>query len=385
MKLDTENKYVKISLCAFFVVAASIVLWACINNAGRIIGALGMVVDIIKPFIYGFVIAYIFNYPYKKFMNLFDKIKTKKPIKRGLKVAVCLVLTYVLLLSGLSLFMYLVVPMIVNALMELLELVPGYVESARIETERWLASYLLRFNIPSTTIVEIMDSIVKEVSKGFDWHTSVRSVASFIVSMSVEVKNFLLGVIISIYLLVDKNRFVVTGKKLLYSVVGKKKGDRVLDVLSFTDKTFGGYIIAKVVDSLIIGFICYVGMNILRLDYAVLISVIVGITNVIPFFGPFIGAIPSILLLLAISPWQAFVFAIFVLVLQQFDGNILGPKLLGESTGIRAVYVVFAVIVGGGLFGFIGMFVGVPLFAVTYALISEAINEKIKSMDIKIE
>lgn len=385
MKIDTESKYVKISVYVFLVVAASIVLWACVNNLRVITGILGTLVDTLKPFIYAFVIAYIFNYPYKKFTKLFGKIKTKRPIKHGLKVAICLVLTYVLLLSVLSFFMYLVVPIIVNALLELLELAPGYVDSLRQAVERWLTSYLLRFNIPSQTIVEIMNNIVKEISQEFNLQSSVKSVASFVVSMSVGIKNFLLGVIISIYLLVDKHRFVVTGKKLLYSLAGKKKADRVLEVLSFTDKTFGGYIIAKVVDSAIIGFICYIGMMILKLDYAVLISVIVGITNVIPFFGPFIGAIPSILLLLAISPWQALVFAIFILVLQQFDGNILGPKLLGEYTGIRAVYVVFAVIVGGGLFGIIGMFIGVPLFAVAYALVSEYINERIKQMDLEIK
>ncbi len=385
MKLDTENKYVKISLCAFSVVAASIFLWACVNHINYITGAFGAVIDVIKPFIYAFVIAYIFNYPYKKFMKLFDKIKTKKPVRRGVKVAVSIILTYVLLLSALSVFMYLVVPTIVNAVMGLLELAPAYLEQTMASVERWIVSYLLKFDIPAQTITEIMNSIVKELSAGFDLQTSVKNIASFVISASVGIKNFALGVIISIYLLADKHRFVVTGKKLLYSAAGQKKGDRILEVLSFTDKTFGGYIIAKVLDSIIIGFICYIGMLILKLDYAVLISVIVGITNVIPFFGPFIGAIPSILLLLTVNPWQALVFTIFILVLQQFDGNILGPRLLGESTGIRAVYVVFAVIVGGGLFGVIGMFVGVPFFAVAYALFSEFVNEKIKQKNIKID
>ena len=136
---------------------------------------------------------------------------------------------------------------------------------------------------------------------------------------------------------------------------------------------------------MIIGLLCYLGMLLLRLDYAVLISVIVGITNIIPFFGPFIGAIPSALLLLMVNPWQALVFVIFIIVLQQFDGNFLGPKLLGDSTGIRAIYVVFAVIVGGGLFGFIGMFIGVPFFAVIYSLFSEYINHKLERKNVKIE
>ena len=385
MKLDTESKYVKISIHAFLVIASAIILWACINNLSYLKGILGSVVKVIKPFIYAFVIAYIFNYPYKRLLKLFDKIKTKKPIRKGFKVTVAIIISYTVLLSALGLFVYLVVPVIVNAVMGLLESAPQFIDNFRIGAEKWIVAYLLKFDIPASTITEILDGVVKEVSSGFDLQSWVKTVASFLVSMSVELKNFGLGLIISIYLLVDKNRFIMTGKKLVYSAFGQKKGDRTLEVLRFTDNTFGGYIIAKVVDSLIIGFICYICMLILRLDYAVLISVIVGITNVIPFFGPFIGAIPSILLLLSVNPWQALIFTILILVIQQFDGNVLGPRLLGDSTGIRAVYVVFAVIVGGGLFGIIGMFIGVPLFAVLYSLISENINEKIKQKNIKID
>lgn len=385
MKLDTENKYVKISIHAFLVIASAIVLWACINNLSYLKGVFGSVVKVIKPFIYAFVIAYIFNYPYKRILRLFDKIKTKKPIKKGFKVTVAIIVSYVVLLSALGLFVYLIVPVIVNAIVGLLDSAPEYVDNFRIGAEKWITSYLLKFDIPAHTITEILDNIVKEVSSGFDLQNGVKAIASFIVSTSVELKNFALGIIISIYLLVDKNRFIMTGKKLVYTSLGQKKGDRVLEVLRFTDNTIGGYIIAKVADSLIIGFICYICMIILKLDYAVLIAVIVGITNVIPFFGPFIGAIPSILLLLSINPWQALIFTILIFVIQQFDGNILGPRLLGDSTGIRAVYVVFAVIVGGGLFGIIGMFIGVPLFAVMYTLAAEYINEKIKQKNIKID
>ena len=385
MKLDTESKYVKISIHAFLVIAAAIILWACINNLSYLKDMFGSVIKVIKPFIYAFVIAYIFNYPYKRLLKLFDKIKTKKPLKKGIKVTFAIIISYTVLLSALGLFMYLIVPVIVNAVMGLLESAPKYVENISAEAEKWIVAYLLKFDIPAHTITEILDSVVKEISSGLDLQDWIKTVASFLVSMSVEVKNFALGIIISIYLLVDKNRFIITGKKLVYVLFGQEKGNRTLEVLRFTDNTIGGYIIAKVVDSLIIGIICYISMIIFNLEYSILISVIVGITNVIPFFGPFIGAIPSILLLLSINPWQALIFAVLILVIQQFDGNILGPRLLGDSTGIRAVYVVFAVIVGGGLFGIVGMFIGVPLFAVLYSLSAEYINEKLNKKDIKID
>ena len=385
MKLDTESKYVKISIHAFLVIASAIILWACVNNLSYLKGLLSAIVKVIKPFIYAFVIAYIFNYPYKRLLKLFDKIKTKKPIKKGFKVTVAIIISYTVLLSVLGSFIYLVIPVIVNAVMGLLESAPQLVDKFSVGAEKWIVSYLLKFDIPTHTITEILDGVVKELSSGLDLQGWVKTVATFIVSMSVELKNFALGLIISIYLLVDKNRFIMTGKKLVYSALGQKKGDKTLEILRFTDNTFGGYIIAKVIDSLIIGFICYIAMVLLRLEYAVLISVIVGLTNIIPFFGPFIGAIPSILLLLSVNPWQALIFTILILVIQQFDGNVLGPRLLGDSTGIRAVYVVFAVIVGGGLFGIIGMFIGVPLFAVIYTLLAENINEKIKQKNIKID
>jgi len=385
VKLDTENKYVKISIHAFCVVAAAIILWVCLNNLGFLRGTLDSVVSVIKPFIYAFVIAYIFNYPYKRLLRLFDKIKTKKPIRKGIKVTLAIIISYTVLLSLLGLFVYLVVPVIVNAVMALVETAPKMLESFRHEAEKWVVTYLLKFDIPAHTISEILDGVAQEVSSGFDLQSWLKAVASVIVSTSVEIKNFVLGLIISIYFLVDKNRFIMTGKKLIYVIFGQQKGDRTLEVLRFTDNTFGGYIIAKVVDSVIIGFICYITMNIFRLEYAVLISVIVGLTNIIPFFGPFIGAIPSILLLLSVNPWQSLIFSILILIIQQFDGNVLGPRLLGDSTGIRAVYVVFAVIVGGGLFGIIGMFIGVPLFAVGYTLIAEYINEKIEQKNIKLD
>lgn len=148
----------------------------------------------------------------------------------------------------------------------------------------------------------------------------------------------------------------------------------ILDGASFTNKTFGGFINGKIIDSLIIGLLCFVCMTIFGWEYTLLISCIVGITNIIPFFGPFIGAIPSALLLLMVDPEQCMWFLVFILALQQFDGNILGPKILGDSTGLASFWVLFAVLVGGGLFGFIGMVIGIPVFAIIYAYATRSIN-----------
>ena len=183
-------------------------------------------------------------------------------------------------------------------------------------------------------------------------------------------KNVFIGIIIAIYVLNSKQLFAAQAKKLLYGCLSTRRANIVLDNARFTHRVFGGFINGKLLDSLIIGILCFVGMTALRMPYAMLISVVVGVTNIIPFFGPFIGAIPSGLLILLIDPLKALYFVLFILALQQFDGNILGPKILGDSTGLSSFWVMFAILLAGGLFGFVGMVVGVPLFAVLYSILS---------------
>ena len=234
-------------------------------------------------------------------------------------------------------------------------------------------------------IYDMLNKAGEYISNNFSITDMFSNLLNFTLNLSVKLKNLVLGLIVSVYFLLDKDKFRRSGKKLLYAAVPEKKGDKILSILHFTDRTFGGFIVSKLIDSFIIGVLNYLFMIIMGLDYAVLISVLIGVTNVIPFFGPFIGGIPSVLLLLLVNPWDALVFGIFIIILQQFDGNFLGPKLMGNSMGIRAVFVVFAVIVFGGLFGFFGMFIGVPVFVVAYTLLTEAVAERLKQKNIKIE
>ena len=385
MKIDRQHKYFKISLWSFLTAGALIVLYLVLTNISSFGSGISKAADVLMPFLYGYVIAYVLNYPYSWLLKKVRRIKLKKPISEFAAKVISVTITFVLFLVVLAAFFYIVVPQIVNAIMGLTSILPVYAEILREEAEQFFATYLHKFNMSGEEINKILSAVSNQLFENFNLTRIMKNFADIIIKMSVGIKNLLMGIIISIYLLMDKERFINTGKKLLYCVFSKENTHKILDVLRFTDKTFGGFMIAKVVDSVIIGIICYIGMLLLKLEYAVLISVIVGVTNIIPFFGPFIGAIPSALLLLLVSPWQCLIFIIFIIVLQQFDGNILGPKLLGDSTGIRAIYVVFAVLVGGGLFGFVGMFVGVPFFAVLYALTSRFVNNKLKARDIDIE
>ena len=187
-------------------------------------------------------------------------------------------------------------------------------------------------------------------------------------------KNLLIGLIVAVYLLASRKRFGRQGVMLIRSLLKPRWADLVLEEIAYIDKMFGGFIDAKLVDSAIIGVLCYIGCTVFRFPNALLVSAIVGITNVIPFFGPFIGAIPSFLLILIESPAKALWFAVFALALQQLDGNVIGPKILGDHTGISSFWVLFSILLFGGLWGLVGMIVAVPLFAVIYDLIKRLVR-----------
>ena len=189
-----------------------------------------------------------------------------------------------------------------------------------------------------------------------------------------EILSFLIGLIVSIYILFSKETFSAQSKKIVYAVFRTDHANMILHLTKKSNEIFGGFIIGKIIDSLIIGVLCFFGLTILKMPYILLISVIVGVTNVIPFFGPYIGAIPSTILILLNNPIKGVYFLIFILVLQQLDGNVIGPKILGNSTGLSAFWVVFSILIGGGLFGFVGMIMGVPTFAVIYYIITMLIN-----------
>ena len=190
-------------------------------------------------------------------------------------------------------------------------------------------------------------------------------------------KNFFIGVVICVYFLNSKEYFAAQSKKLILVLFKEKRSEKLLTLARFTNLQFGKFINGKLIDSLIVGILCFIFMKIFGWHYALLISCIIGITNIIPFFGPFIGAIPSALLLAVVDPKEALYFCIFILILQQVDGNIIGPKILGETTGLSSFWVMFAILVGGGLFGFVGMILGIPIFAVIYAYLSKGVNKKL--------
>lgn len=213
-------------------------------------------------------------------------------------------------------------------------------------------------------------------------NTIIGSLSSGMFSFFNWVKNILIGLIVMVYLLNMKDSLVTIAKKIVYGTAPLVWANRIIEEVRYIHKVFGGFIIGKLVDSLIIGILCFLCMSLMKMPYVLLISVIVGVTNVIPFFGPFIGAIPSAVLVLLVNPIQCIYFLIFILLLQQFDGNILGPKILGESTGISSFWVLFSILLFGGLFGFVGMIIGVPTFAVIYRLLSDGVKASLRKKNL---
>ncbi len=373
MKFQAKPKYLNISFCAFLVICASIVVYMLLNNLPYLAEIMRKIINILSPFLWGFALAYILNYPYR---GLVKKLSGIKKIKKGAVKGISLVITYILFVVIVGAFFYFFVPHIINAIIGFANVIPTYVTKIRVGSFDFIANYLKLYNVSQDEVYNTMNTLFSDLTSGFDLPNIMSKIVNVLLSITEGLKNFVIGLVISVYLLIDKERFKRAGQKLITVIFSKDTSRRIFYILDLTDRTFGSFVIANVLDSFIIGCICYLGMILLRLDYAILISVIVGITNIIPFFGPFIGAIPSALLLFLVRPLEAFVFVIFIFILQQFDGNILKPKLFGDTLGIRAVFVIFAVLIGGGMFGVLGMFAGVPVFAVIYAVLSAIIDKK---------
>ena len=212
--------------------------------------------------------------------------------------------------------------------------------------------------------------------------TILASLTTGVVNLAKSMLNLIIGVIISVYLLSGKDRFLAQSKKLCYAALGQKKGGYVCNVCTFANRVFGGFIGGKIIDSLIIGVLCFIGLRILDMPYTMLISIIVGVTNIIPFFGPYLGAIPSALLLLVIDPMKCLYFVIFIIILQQLDGNVIGPQILGDATGLDSIWVVVSLLIFGNLFGVLGMVIAVPLFAVIYKIVTELVNFLLKKREL---
>ena len=379
MKIEFDKKYFSVAVYAFLVIAASVLFFAAVMNFSDIWAFICKIAGIMTPFFYGFALAYLIN-PVLHFFE--DKVLVKLSggkMKPKLRRGVGILLAYILVFALISIFLWVVIPQVGASVYGIVKNVPDLITNADKYVSETLGS-LKRIELPSeisgkiTSIIEELLIAITELLKNI-----VPQIIYTTKQITSAVVNTIVGIIISVYLLFSKEKFFAQIKKTLSAFLPADKVKHMTELAHSSHNIFSGFISGKILDSLIIGIICFIGMSIFNMPYAMLISVIVGVTNVIPYFGPFIGAIPSIVLIMFVDPLTALGFAVFILVLQQFDGNILGPKILGDSTGISAFWVIFSVMLFGGLYGFLGMFLGVPVFAVFYAVICANVEYRLKN------
>ena len=383
MKVKVKSKYVRAGLTLFTSGLALIVAYYIIHNTDSIGRGISTINGILMPFYMGIIMAYllcpIYNWTVRRVYHNLDRRLPKKTTAYKFARFSGTVISLGVLIVAIAGFCVLVIPDLIDSILGIIAIIPDTV--ARLN--RWFTVHiqenpelvdLLQDNLKTLTdnlLVWIQERVQPMVE------TLLNGVSIGIVGTFRGVLNVFIALIICVYILNSKEMFQAQTKKLILAVFKPAWAEELFELGRLSNRTFGGFINGKIIDSIIIGVICFVVMSLMGLPLATLISVIVGITNVIPFFGPFIGAIPSIVLLLIIDPIAALKFAIMVLVLQQVDGNIIGPKILGDTTGLASFWVMFAIIVGGGLFGFVGMILGVPLFAIFYVYVARFVNTRL--------
>ena len=381
MKHLRKNRYVLVGLTLFLTFVACTLFKIFLDNF-NVLGVIRTIVRLMMPFMIGFALAYLLN-PVMKFFerNLFERafrnsrLKKKRKLVRGLSVLT----TVVVALAAFIVDLLLLIPQLAYSLLGILNNLPEYMKNLGNYVEGLVAGNQELANFVDTQMTTINDTIQDFIATAMPSITKLLgNVTVGVIGVVNALKDSILGIIISVYVLYAKEQFIAQAKKVIVALTPDSFSKPFISLVRETHGVFGGFISGKIIDSLIIGVLCFIGTSILGMPYAVLVSVIVGVFNVIPFFGPFIGAIPSALLILMVDPLKCLWFVIFIIVLQQFDGNILGPYILGGTTGLSAFWVIFAILTFGGLFGFIGMFVGVPVFAVIYTLISRGINKKLE-------
>lgn len=378
----------KLGLTIFIAGALLIIFYQIVAHYTGFKSGLVNLGRIISPFVYGFVMAYllspVYNLIVKKLYPLLTKgerVSSKSALT--LSRIVASIVSILLLVGVVGGMVALVVPQLFDSVSRISDTLP----SAFNRFVTWVEKYTTNMGNQdlAAQIEEAVDSLRENVVR---WvqdiilpgvGTLVQRVSTSVMLTLRRMLNMVLGIVACVYFLNGKEKFRAQIHKTSIALVSPKRSRELEDFVTFTNKTFGGFINGKIIDSLIIGIICFIVMTIFGWPYPILVSTIIGVTNIVPFFGPFIGAIPSALIIATVDPWTALWFLIMIVVLQQLDGNVIGPAILGQSTGLSSFWVMFSIVVFGGLFGFAGMLLGVPVFAIIYYYFSKIIDKRLET------
>ena len=383
-RFSMKNEYAKIGLMLFIVVAGSILFYFSFFKDHTLFGFFKSIWSCLMPFTVGAVLAYLLKpicvvfekWTAKWFSNMKNRNGAKK-ISQNLSIFFAVII----FLAFMYVIFATVIPQVIDSIKVLVEAIPD----AYSDVMDWLVG-ISKGTVFEDTVTQFSDDTLKNVQKivtqlfgdgtsdGMITDKVISGVTVGVKGVLAFLKNLLIGLVACVYILAQRKKLAAQGKMIIYSVFKKKWADRIMEEICYVDKMFSGFINGKIIDSIIIGIITFIVTTIFKIPYAMLISVIVGVTNVIPFFGPWIGAVPCALIAFMVSPVKCLYFIIMIIAIQQFDGNILG-----NTTGLSSFWVLFSIIFFGGLFGFAGMLVGVPLFAVIYDLIERGVKRGLKN------
>ncbi len=344
------------------------------------------VLAVLSPFVFGALLAYVLNPMVRMFYRLFGKIiqKTRIPMKHSAHMILSILITYIIVLGFISVTITYVVPELINNAMDFANYIPHAYDTLLEQ----LAFLEERFpDLNWDVVMKPLNDTIPDLIRAIRSMITNMVPTIYTVSMSIAswIINVLITIIVSVYMLYDKRRLMRSCWRIIYAFMPEKHIPVAHEILTECNRLFSSFVVGKFIDSTIIGVLCFFLMMMFGMDYAPLISLIVGVTNMLPYFGPFIGAVPGILILLFVKPVDSLIFAIMILCLQQFDGLILGPKILGNSTGIKPLWIIFSIIVGGSIAGVIGMFLGVPVVAVLSYLIDRYLQYRLKRRHISEE
>lgn len=370
------------------LITYTVLLFFVLLNFGVVWNILSLVMTVLMPFVFGLIIAFLVNLPYVYFSEkVFAGMAKKGKVAQKIRKPLALVVAYAIIFGVIIFAIAILIPELLSSGDKLIANFSSYFESFRI----WLTEFMDKwFNIQLTQNSDIfvfVNDVFTRITGDelTNWLSGISSslmpsVFDVTKNVTTTVINLFMGVVISGYVMGCKEKLLYQTKKFVVAYIPTKVGDKLFEIGDLSNRIFGKFVYGKIIDSLIIGVLCFIGMSIFGFDYAALISVIVATTNIVPVFGPIVGAVVTIFIMLVINPIEAIWFAIFLLVLQQIDGNFIGPKILGNSIGIDGFWIMASVIIGSGLFGFWGMLLAVPVFSTVYVLLSRHVNSRIRKV-----
>lgn len=380
-----DKKYLYWGITAFLVIAAAAVFYMLLQHLSDLKSGWNKIMTILAPFIWGLVIAYLLLPLTRSIERLLSSKKMKKAlVKSKFARVAAIVLSEIVLLVILTAFVLLILPQLYSSIETIVVNSPEYYAKMSNWIELKLEDHPEAEQYVAQALESLSNQLIDLVKNRLlpSMGNVISSVTTGVYAAFKGVYNLIVGIIVSVYVLSNREIAKAGFRKVLYSIFSIETAEKIRTGIIFTDKTFMGFLSGKLLDSAIIGLICYIVCLILKMPYTLLVSVIIGVTNIIPFFGPLIGAIPAAFIILLVNPLKCLIFVVFILILQQIDGNIIGPKILGSTVGINGFWIMFAIILGGGLFGFAGMILGVPVFVVIYSAVTTLIDKKLKRDDL---